>query len=66
MDEKLKSYLEKCSPATIDQSTLDNLRTAMEEAIPEIAESIKQQERLAARFRTAASRRPHSRIENQD
>lgn len=66
MDEKLKSYLEKCNPATVDQSTLDDLRTAMEEAIPEIAESIRQQERLAARFRTAASRRPQSRTGNQD
>ena len=66
MDENLKSYLEKCSPAKVDQSTLDDLRTAMEEAIPEIAESIRQQERLAARFRTATSRRPSSRTENQD
>ena len=66
MDEKLKSYLEKCSPATVDQSALDDLRTAMEQAIPEIAESIRQQERLAAHFRMAASRRPQSRTENQN
>ena len=66
MDEKLKRYLEKCSPATVDQSTLDDLRTAMERAVPEIAESIKQQERLAAHFRMAASRRPQSRSENHD
>ena len=66
MDEKLKSYLEKCSPAKVDQSTLDDLRIAMEEAIPEITESIRQQERLAARFRMTASRRPQSRTGNQD
>ena len=66
MDEKLKSYLEKCTPVTVDQSTLDDLRTAMEQAVPEIAESIRQQERLAAHFRMAASKRPQSRSENQD
>ena len=66
MDEKLKRYLEKCSPATVDQSTLDDLRTAMEQAVPEIAKSIRQQERLAAHFRMASSRRPQSRLENHD
>ena len=66
MDEKLKRYLEKCSPAMVDQSALDDLRTAMEQVIPEIAESIRQQERLAAHFRMAASRRPQSRAENHD
>ncbi len=66
MDEKLKRYLEKCSPAAVGQSTLDDLRTAMEQAVPEIAESIRQQERLAAQFRMAASRRPQPRTENHD
>ena len=66
MDEKLKRYLEKCSPATLDQSALDDLRTAMEQAVPEIAESIRQQERLAAHFRMAASRRPRPRTGNHD
>ena len=55
MNEKLKNYLEKCSPATVDPSTLDDLRSAMEQAVPEIAESIKQREELAAQLRITAS-----------
>ena len=56
MNEQLKNYLANCSPANLDQLTLDDLRTAMEEAVPEIAESIRQRERLAAQLRVAASK----------
>ena len=55
MNEKFKNYLRKRSPATVDQSTLDDLRSAMEQAVPEIAESIRQREELAAQLRVAAS-----------
>ena len=60
MNEKLKSYLEKCNPATLDQATLDDLRSAMERAVPKIAENIRQRERLAAHLRVAASKPPRS------
>lgn len=56
MNEKLKKYLENCSPADVDQSTLDDLRTSMEEAVPEIAENIRLREELAAQLRIAPSR----------
>lgn len=58
MNERLKSYLERCSPATVDQSMIDDLYEEMEEAVPEIVESIKQREELAAQLRIAASRPP--------
>ena len=66
MNEELKNYLEKCSPATVDQSTLDDLRSAMEEAVPEIAESIRQREQLAAHLRIAASKPSQSNADKQD
>ena len=66
MNEKLKNYLEKCSPATVDQSTLDDLRSAMEQAVPEIAESIRQREELAAQLRIAASTPSQSNTDKQD
>ena len=56
MNENLKNYLKKCSPATVDQSILDDLRNAMEQAVPEIAESIRQRELLAVHLRTATSK----------
>ena len=66
MNKKLKNYLEKCTPATVDQSTLDDLRNAMERAVPKIAESIKRRERLAAHLRVAASKAPQSDPDRQD
>ena len=66
MDEKLKNYLKKCSPATVDQSLLDDLRNAMEQAVPEIAESIRQRELLAAHLRAAASKPSQSTTDKQD
>ena len=35
MDDKLKKYLAKCTPATVDPATLDDLRSAMERGCPE-------------------------------
>ena len=66
MNEKLSNYLEKCSPATVDQSTLDDLRSAMEQAVPEITERIRQREALAAQLRIAASTPSPSGTNRQD
>ena len=66
MDEKLKNYLKKCNPATVDPSIFDDLRDAMKQAVPEIAESIRHRERLAAHLRTAASKPSQSNTGKQD
>ena len=66
MNEKLRNYLEKCSPATVDQSILDDLRRAMEQAVPEITESIRQREALAAQLRIASWTPPQSNTDQQD
>jgi hypothetical protein len=65
MNERLKSYLEKCSPATVDKSTLDDLRSAMEQAVPKIVESIRLREQLAAQFRITAPRPTQSSKDKQ-
>ena len=56
MNENLKAYLDKCGRATVDEAKLDELRREMEQAVPEIAESIRQREELAAELRIAASK----------
>ena len=66
MNQRLKNYLEKCRPVTMDETKLDDLRREMEEAVPEIAESIRQREELAAQLRIAASRSPQSNSDKQD
>ena len=66
MNRRLKDYLQKCTPATADQTMLDELRRDMDMAVPEITESIRQREELAAELRIAASRPSQSRKENQD
>ena len=66
MNRRLKDYLQKCTPATADQTMLDALRQEMDMAVPEITESIRQREELAAELRIAASRPSQSRKENQD
>ena len=66
MNDKLKNYLDKCSPATVDQSRLDGLRREMQQAVPEIAESIRQREELAAHLRIAASTPRQSNSDGQD
>ena len=66
MDEKLKNYLAKCTPATVDPSTLDDLRSALERAVPKIAESIRRRERLAAHLRVAASKPSQAETDKHD
>ena len=53
MNQGLKDYLQKCTPAQVDESSLDELRQEMEKAVPEIAESIQEREELAAALRIA-------------
>ena len=66
MNERLKSYLERCSPATVEQNMIDDLYEEMEEAVPEIVESIRRREELAAQLRIAASRRPLPKGQDED
>ena len=66
MNKRLKNYLEKCSPVTVRETMLDDLRREMEAAVPEIAESIRQREALAAQLRIAASRSSQSKSDKQD
>ena len=66
MNPRLKDYLQTCTPATADQTMLDELRREMDKAVPEITESIRQREELAAELRIATSRSSQSRKENQD
>ena len=66
MNPKLKNYLQKFSPAKVDETMLDDLRQEMEQAVPEIAESIRQREELAAELRIAALKPSQSKKENQD
>ena len=64
MNTKLKSYLQKFRPAEVDKAVLDELRQEMKEAVPEIADSIRKREQLAAEMRIAAYRPPQSKNEN--
>ena len=66
MNQRLKAYLDKCSPAAGDEAMLDDLCREMEEAVPEIIERIRQREQLAAHLRIAASRPPQSNTDKQD
>ena len=66
MNDKLRDYLDKCKPALLDQSILDDLRAAMQEAVPEIAESIREREELAAQLRLAGWTPSQSDTDNQD
>ena len=66
MNQRLKDYLQKCTPATADQTMLDELRKEMDKAVPEITNNIRQREELAAELRIAASRPSQARKENQD
>ena len=66
MNQRLKDYLQKCTPATADQTMLDELRQEMDKAIPEITNNIRQREELAAELRISASRPSQSRKKHQD
>ncbi len=65
MDRRLKEYLKKCGPATVDESVLKDLRRVMEETVPRIVKSIRQREELAAELRISSSRRTESKSERQ-
>ena len=56
MNHGLKDYLRKCTPAQVDEASLDRLRQEMEKAVPEIAESIQEREELAAELRIATGK----------
>ena len=66
MNQRLKDYLQKCTPATADQTMLDELRRDMDKAVPKITESIRQREELAAELRITSSRPSQFRKQNQD
>ena len=66
MNPKLKIYLQKFRPATVDKTVLEELRQEMKKAVPEIADSIRMREELAAELRIPASRPSQSRKQNQD
>ena len=66
MNQKLKDYLGKFRPAAGDQTMLDDLRQEMEKAVPEIADSIREREELAAELRIASSKSSQSNSEKQD
>ena len=66
MEPKLKSYLQKFRPAKVDEADLDDLRQEMKKAIPEIADSIRKREELAAELRIPASRPSQSTKGDQD
>ena len=66
MNRKLKDYLQKFPQAKVDKTLLDELRREMREAVPEIVESIRKREELAAEFRIRTSRPAQSMEENED
>lgn len=65
MNSRLTKYLQKFRPAKLDETVLDDLRHEMKEAVPEIAQNIRQREELAAELRIAASRPSPSKKDNQ-
>ena len=66
MNQRLKDYLQKCTPAQVDEKSLDELRQEMEKAVPEIAESIQDREELAAELRIAAAKGSQSAKDQED
>ena len=65
MNQNLEEYLDKCGRATVDEALLDELRREMEQAVPEIAESIREREELAAELRISASKASDSKNKEQ-
>lgn len=66
MNSRFKKYLTKFTPATVDETMLDDLCNEMEEAVPEIVESIRQREELAAELRIAAPKSSEPEKERQE
>ncbi len=66
MNHGLRDYLQKCTPAQVDETSLDKLRQEMEKALPEIAESIQEREELAAELRIATAKGSQSAKDQKD
>ncbi len=66
MNRRLKDHLRKRTPATGDREMFEELRREMKKAVPEIAESIRAREALAAKLRIAASKPSRSTEQEQD
>ena len=66
MNQRLKDYLQKCTPAMVDETALDGLRLEMEKSVPEIVESIQEREELAAELRIAAAKPSRSEKDRED
>lgn len=56
MKRRLKDYLQERTAATVDKKMFDELQREMKKAVPEIAESIRKREALAAELRVAGSK----------
>ena len=65
MNPERKNHLQKFSPATGYEDFLDDLRQEMEDAVPEIADSIRQREELAAEMRITAPTRSRPKKDKQ-
>ena len=65
MNQNLEEYLDKCGRAPVEEALLDELRREMEQAVPEIAESIREREELAAELRISASKASESKDKEQ-
>ena len=66
MNQRLREYLRRCNHVTVDENILQDLRREMELAVPEIAESIRQREALAAELRNAAGKTSESNKDEKD
>ena len=66
MNGRLKDYLRKRTPAKVDRRMFEDLRREMEKAVPEIADSIRARETLAAELRIAAPKASQADRDQQD
>lgn len=66
MNPRLSNFLDKCNPASADDSVLDDLCREMEEAVPDIIERIKRRGHLAAQLRIARSKPSQANIHMRD
>lgn len=66
MNKRLREYLRKRTAATVDRRMFEDLGREMERAVPEIAESIRAREALAAELRIAASKGSQGDRDKQD
>ena len=66
MNQRLKDYLQKCTPATVDKKALNKLYHEMEKAVPEIAKRIQEREERAAELRIAVAKPSQSEKGRED